>query len=428
MRLSDEKQCLIITKLLVEAGCSPCERDADDKPPVHNAVLRGFISVVDYLLSQGVPLPSRILFAALQATLVKRVDMIRLLISKGANVHVLSPDGDTLLHVAVRSPDRSVFPEIVQILVDAGCSTSARNLHGETPFHVAERQEYSEIAIYLLLFDTPSGVLSLLGPDSSKKIAILELIHKVNGLCVPPEEARGLLRSVERYLDDEDKLLSLVKMLPAIPCCDYAELFRNAVQRGFCHIVDYFLSQHLPLPLDILFTALHHQQSMIPLLIRKGAYLHAKAARGDTLIHVAILEIMEEARCLATTQVLVEAGCHSSMPNTAGERPIHVAVFKGFLSVVEYLYSLAPRDSEPDFCFMGHLTHQTRSRQPVTTQTLGWAASTAPQGEIEGKEATDHERFTDWRCVAVLRVRQRLSRAELDDLGIRFKRGSGPFG
>ena len=35
MKLSDENRCFVITKILVEAGCSPCERDADDKPPVH---------------------------------------------------------------------------------------------------------------------------------------------------------------------------------------------------------------------------------------------------------------------------------------------------------------------------------------------------------------------------------------------------------
>lgn len=155
MRLPYENQCLIITKLLVEAGCSPCERDADDKPPVHIAVLRGFISVGEYFLSQDVPLPSRILFAALQATpTLKRANMTRLLISKGANVHALSPEGNLLLHVAVRSPDRSAFPEIVHILIYAGCNPSVRNLHGETPLQIAAKQGYNEAVKYMLLLSS----------------------------------------------------------------------------------------------------------------------------------------------------------------------------------------------------------------------------------------------------------------------------------
>ncbi|KAG8220368.1 ankyrin repeat-containing domain protein [Butyriboletus roseoflavus] len=102
MRLSDENRCLIITTLLVEAGCSPCERDADDKPPIYTAVSRGFVSVVEYLLSLDVPLPSRILFTALPSTLAKRFEIIRLLVGKGAGVNVLNPDGDTLLHINLR--------------------------------------------------------------------------------------------------------------------------------------------------------------------------------------------------------------------------------------------------------------------------------------------------------------------------------------
>ena len=79
MKLSDESRCLILTKLLVEAGCSPCALNADDKPPIQVAVARGFVSVAEYLVSQGVRIPSRILFAALQAPAMKRIGMIRLL-------------------------------------------------------------------------------------------------------------------------------------------------------------------------------------------------------------------------------------------------------------------------------------------------------------------------------------------------------------
>ncbi|KAF8552325.1 ankyrin [Imleria badia] len=341
MKLSDENRCLIITKLLIEAGCSPCERDADDKPPVHIAVVRGFISVVEYLLSQDASLPSRILFAALQATLPKRVEMIRLLISKEANVHILSPDGDALLHVAMRSLDRSVCPEIAKILIDASCNASARNLNGETPLCIAAKQECPEIGNYLLLFGTSSDIWSILHPDpSSQATALRLLVGNVDGSRFLPQEEDRLLQAIRQFLDDEDKHLAVAKRLMVAPgdhSWDNTRMFDSVVRRGFCRVVEYLLSQRMSFPGKILFTALRHQVSMVPFLIRKGADLHFKE-QGKTLLHV-VMKTFEEAQCLTIMRVLVAAGFQPSTSNDDGQLPIEAAISGGFFSVVEYLLS-----------------------------------------------------------------------------------------
>ncbi|KAF8552310.1 ankyrin [Imleria badia] len=343
MKLSDENRCLIITKLLVEAGCSPCERDADDKPPVHIAVVRGFISVVEYLLSQDASLPSRILFAALQVTLLKRVEMIRLLISKGTNVHVLNPDGHPLLHVAMRSADRSILPEITQILLDAGYKPSALDLNGRT------LEEHQEIGNYLLLFGRSSDILSLLDPDPSTQAAALRLlVDSVDGLrCIV--EGDKLLQVVTQCLDDEDQHLALAKKF-VIAQGDLgsggANLFDSAVRRGFWRVMKYLVSQRVPIPRTILFTALRHQVLMVPFLVCKGACLHVGEDNGDTLLHVAT-KTLEETQCCMAVEVLIQAGCPTSVSNSAGMRPIHTAVSRGFISVVKYLLSAAPHDTRP---------------------------------------------------------------------------------
>ena len=165
MKLSDENQCLVLTKLLVEAGCSPREPNGVDKPPIQIAVTRGFLSVVEFLLSQDVPLPQRVLFAALQATVTKRVEMVRLLISKGAKVDVLNSNDDSLLHVTMRSPDRSTCLEIAKILIDVGCNPLNHNLNmgDETPLCIAAKQGYYEVANYMILLSSPLGAAFLLG-------------------------------------------------------------------------------------------------------------------------------------------------------------------------------------------------------------------------------------------------------------------------
>ena len=87
---------------------------------------------------------------------------------------------------------------------------------------------------------------------------------------------------------------------------------------------EYLTSQAVPLPSVILFTALQHQLSMIPSLVSRGADVHA-LEDGDTLLHVTML-IPGETQCCTATQILVEAGCNSSMLNATNKQPIHIAV------------------------------------------------------------------------------------------------------
>ena len=344
MKLSDENKCLILTKLLVEAGCTPSELDADDKPPIQVAVTRGFVSVVEYLLSRDVRLPSRILFASLQVPVVKRVEMIRLLISKEANVHALHPDGDTLLHVNVRSPDSSVCLEITKRLVDAGCNPLARDIRGETALDIAAKQLHHEVVNYLIPFSSSSDVLSLL-QDPAKQASIwYSLICNTENLRFRPEENKKVLQVVEQFTDDEDKCLELAMTFTGDAGGFFArrfgstKLFDVAASRGFSKVVEFFCSQAVPLPPAFLFTALRYRLSMVPLLICKGADVHVRDETGGTLLHVAV-SILEETQCRATAQVLVEAGCDPFALNSDDKQAIHIAVYKGFLSVAEYLLS-----------------------------------------------------------------------------------------
>ena len=343
VRLSDENLCLAIMKLLVNSGCDPRALDADDKSPIHIAVVRGFISVVEYLLSLNVPLPSRILFSALQVTPSKRVDMIQFLMDRGAKVDILNRDGDTLLHAAMRSLDRSICPGIAKILIGARCSSLARNLNGETPLCVAAKQDHRQIGIYLLLFAAPSDIYSLLHPDpSSQAKALRALICNEDGSRFLRQEEESLLQVFRVFLDDEDKYLAVAKRLLGAPgdrVSDCAHIFDGVVRRGFCLVVEYLLSQCVPLPDGILFIALRVKPTMVPFLISKGADLHATEKNGDTLLHAAMTTLKQEAECHFLVQAFVEAGCPTSRSNDSGKSPIDAAVSLGYFSVVEYLLS-----------------------------------------------------------------------------------------
>ena len=240
MKLSDENQCLVLTKLLVEAGCNPRALDANDKPPIQVSVTRGFVSVVEYLISRDVRLPSRILFAALQAPVVKRVEMTRLLITKGAKVHILNPDGDAPLHVTMRSPDRSVCLEIAEILVEVGCNPVACNTRGETALRIAAKRWYLEVVNYLIAFSSSSDILSLLQDRETQASTLCALICNTNGLPFPPEEQNNVLRVVQQFTNNEDKCLELAKnSIGDVGGRSGGErLFDIVVRRGFSKVVE----------------------------------------------------------------------------------------------------------------------------------------------------------------------------------------------
>ncbi|KAF8427221.1 hypothetical protein L210DRAFT_3652657 [Boletus edulis BED1] len=346
MRLSNENQCLIITKLLVEAGCNPCGLDADDKPPIYAAVARGFVSVVEYLLSRDVPLPPRILFAAFQTILGRRVEVIRLLVSKG-DVHVRNPDGDTLLHTNVQSLDRPVCLEIAEILIDAGCNPSAHNLRGETPLHIAAKQGYHEIVNYLMLFSSYS-ISSLLEGDFMKQtVTLRSLIGNTDGFHLSSEWEAKLIQGVRQFLYNQDKCLEWAKVFVGVAGDIFARssgsstLLDLAVSRGFGEVVEYLISQAVQLPSAILFTALRYQVWMIPLLIRNGADVQVRDENKDTLLHVAMSKLGGD-ECLKITQTLAEAGCDTHVRDAMGRTPLSLAEAKGHLEVAEYLRSVSP--------------------------------------------------------------------------------------
>ncbi|KAG6375336.1 ankyrin repeat-containing domain protein [Boletus reticuloceps] len=360
MRLSNENQCLIITKLLVEAGCNPCELDADDKPPMYAAVARGFVSVVEYLLSRDVPLPPRILFAAFQTIVGRRVEVIRLLVSKG-DVHVLNPDGDTLLHTNVQSLDRPVCLEIAEILIDAGCNPLAHNLRGETPLHIAAKQGYHEIVNYLTLFSSSSDISSLLEGDFTEQtVTLRSLIGNTGGFHLSSEWEAKLIQLVRQFLYNQDKCLEWAKVFVGVAGDIFARSSGSAtlldlvVKQGFSEVVEYLISQAVRLPSAILFTALRYQVWMIPLLIRKGADVQVRDENKDTdtLLHVAMSKLRGDG-CLKITQTLAEAGCDPFARDTTNKDPSYIAVSRAPPSVVEYLllYALKQVSLPPNSLF-----------------------------------------------------------------------------
>ena len=146
-----EKDCLEYVKILVGAGWDPSLRNSVGQTPIHIAAKYGYISVIQYLLSQSAPFPSDILLAVnpsdkfLDSSLV--VPSIHFLIREGASVIAATADGDTFLHLALRSnrmideaykSQQITWWKVVEILLDCGANPSVQNAGRQTPSDIAE--------------------------------------------------------------------------------------------------------------------------------------------------------------------------------------------------------------------------------------------------------------------------------------------------
>ena len=126
-----EDDVLNTVKLLVDYGYDPrqVEPKSSGKLPFYIAVERAHISVARYLISLDIKLPSNLLLVPLKlwdleltTAIGVKVPMARLLVDNGADIHVRTEAGDSLLHVALQSFYEEDALGITKLLVGYGCS------------------------------------------------------------------------------------------------------------------------------------------------------------------------------------------------------------------------------------------------------------------------------------------------------------------
>ncbi len=139
-------------KLLLDAGAKP------DGFELAKACWLGRTETVKVLLDAGVS-PNAGIASAAQG---RHVEVVQMLLDKGANANVISESGNTPLHMAALQGG----PLVVALLLRAGAAPNTVNKEGKSPLHMAihpdqDRGGYAEIVQLLLQAgadaDTKSG-------------------------------------------------------------------------------------------------------------------------------------------------------------------------------------------------------------------------------------------------------------------------------
>ncbi|KAG6377524.1 ankyrin repeat-containing domain protein [Boletus reticuloceps] len=402
----DEHQGLDVVRVLIGAGCDPFRCSADGKTPLHVALDRNFPLIADYLLSVEKPLPPDALFAILYSTLPAswRARTVMSLVGKGVDVRGLSADGNTLLHATLLTFDEPWGLDVAKHLVDAGCDPVQYTSDGKAPLHIALNRSFLLIADYLLSIgrplppDAPFAILHSALPGEWKALQITSLIvHGVDvwkisvggdTLALPVEwkveaiasavvegvdvcelsaDGNTLLHAVGLVLD-ESLCLTVIELLigagsdPSIRNMQGKTILHIAAEKGYITVMEYILSLDQSLPDDILFSVLRAQSEgesqvhMLSMLISEGANTRAvEVADGNNLLHVALSSLsyqryptdFKSLDLRMVVELLVASGCDAFALNSGGKTPLHLAVAKGYISIIEYLLSITASPDLP---------------------------------------------------------------------------------
>uniref|UniRef100_A0A3B5BFZ6 Euchromatic histone lysine methyltransferase 1 n=1 Tax=Stegastes partitus TaxID=144197 RepID=A0A3B5BFZ6_9TELE len=135
-----ENNHMEVVLYLLRAGASASHKDVEGFTCLHLAAKSGHYKIVEHLLCTGLInincQDDGGWTAMIWATEYKHADQVKLLLSKGADISIRDKEENICLHWAAFSGS----VEIAELLLNAHCSLQAVNIHGDSPLHIAARE------------------------------------------------------------------------------------------------------------------------------------------------------------------------------------------------------------------------------------------------------------------------------------------------
>ncbi|KAL2320493.1 hypothetical protein Fmac_029462 [Flemingia macrophylla] len=231
------------------------------------------------------------------------VEVLRLLLVKGADVDSLSGEGATALHLAVGHGER----ECVRLLVANEARLDVREAReGDTCLHVAAGMGDEAMVKLLLKKGANKEVRNFLGKtayDVAKErgeVRVLDALRLGDGLCVAAR--RGEVRSIERLISGGAEV-------------------NGRDQHGW--------------------TALHRASfkgrvEAVRALLERGIEAEARDEEGYTALHCAV-----EAGHADVAEVLVKRGVDAEAMTSKGVTPLQIAQAFGYVGIARVLGHVA---------------------------------------------------------------------------------------
>ncbi|KAN0079921.1 Ankyrin repeat-containing domain protein [Tylopilus felleus] len=306
--------------------------------------------------------------------------MLLCLLENGADVQAPTATGDTVLHTALRSLQGEYLTlEIVKVLICHGCDPLGASLSEKTLVHIALKRGFPSVARYFLSLGVPPSadlilvVFEFRFKQEQERLQMLRCLlgngANVHACTTAGDTFLGI--ALRSFLEDKHALEAL-KLLVRHGCnpfeCDShgKTPLCIAVEQGRISLIGFLLTlgPSLSLVSDLLWVALSSNRfrpksQMVNFLIDHGASIFVQAQNGDTLLHLAITSLDND-EVLPLVELLLRRGCNPMMRNDSGTTPLHVAIERGRIFVVEFLLSQNVQPP-PDILFTAIQSNPTLS-------------------------------------------------------------------
>ncbi len=264
------------------------------------------MEMIELLLRHGAPINGRGregYTALYNAAWSGRLDLVKMLLAKGADSKIAVSGGKTILHSVVIGSNL-FYPEIAEIFIQRGADLNAKNSEGETPLSVC-------------CYHGANEVINVLCRHGAATDSIDEAV------------SAGDVKRTEAMIKRNRKLLFE-------EFGDEGELVNMAARRGRTDVVALLLSMGAAIeardvgertPLHLAVSQGHRETAA--LLLSRGASVSAIDGNGATPLHLAATAN------LAT--LLIEKGAKIEARDRDGNSPLHRASLRGAGDVVEIL-------------------------------------------------------------------------------------------
>lgn len=286
-------------------------RDRFGNTPLIYAVQKGHVDMVRMLLLRGAnpDIRGKLGDTALHAAAcLTHTTIARILIAGGADLEIQnSPVNNmtmtgqgTPLHVAVRHGNL----KLSRLLIRSGANIQAKNVDGDTPLHLAARR--AEMHTFEGLLDLGADI-NAKNSDGRTPVQValnagyrskLKQMFDNRGMAFPePDIGVGELIMRINHIEGFQKEESVQKAIDLIE--RHPDLVTKSDSDG-------------ETPLHA--AAFHEAEKIISLLIEKGADVNAKDRNGETPIH--------RVHDAASARQLIAAGADVNLPDSRGDPPL----------------------------------------------------------------------------------------------------------
>lgn len=231
------------------------------------------------------------------------IEVLRLLILKGANVNALTKDGNTALHLAVKERKK----DCARLLLASGGNANVRNnLDGETPLHIAAAVGDEQMVKLLLQKGANKDIRNNLGrtaydlAEENGQIRVFDALKLGDRLCI--EAKKGEVRSISRVIENGAAINGRDQngwtALHRASFKGRVEAVRILIEKG----IDFDAKD------EDGYTALHcgvesGHVDVVELLVKKGVDIECRTNKGVTA-----LQIAESLHYVGITRILLNGG------------------------------------------------------------------------------------------------------------------------